>query len=164
MHVLLVGIEHLMTGIQIKTQGARFERESASVIRVTSHLPIEAYWPVNGAFMMSTDQDVTLPQYSAGEAEHYAQVVGPALVDIDLRSYDMQTYTRTAEYYYNGDYHRLAETEPSRFPEAVIKSMRRKWGAKANEWLAKLRWSRDHWFFHHASIYHGVEPDGHIHT
>lgn len=168
MHVLLIGIEHLMTGVQIKTAGASltFERESSSVMRVLSHMPIEAYWPVNCAFMESTEAPRGNPEkYSAGEAEYYAQVVGPAMVDLDQKSYDMQTYNRRPEYTGpDGVPSRWAPSEPSRFPLEVIKSMRAKFGKDSDKWLAELRWNGDHWFFTKDRMYHGVEPDGYIHT
>ena len=71
------------------------------------------------------------------------------------RAFKMQTYERIGS--------KLDQGEPAFTPE-VVRSMRVKFGADADQWLAKLRWAGDHWFFNKDRMYHGVEPDGYIHT
>jgi len=167
-HVLVIGIEHLMTGIQLigkdHCHGFQFIRESPSIVRVESDEPFYANWP-NRCIMDSHPVDESFKSYFAGdgEIEWYAKIVGSAMVDVDQRSYDMQTYTR--RFGEGGDPDsRYAPTEPQSFPQAVVEAMRRKHGARANEFLAMLRWNHDHWFYNHERMYIGVEPDGHIHT
>lgn len=164
-HQLLIGIEHLMTGIVLQpAEGCtiQFERESASIVRAISDKPFAAHWPVSQSWMNSTESIKSASVYSHGEAEWYGQVVAPALAAQDERSQiTMQTYTRPPRMYGEGRY---APSEPAPFPWAVVRAMRRKFGKDADKWLAELRWSRDHWFFIKDRMYHGVESDGYIHT
>lgn len=165
-HKLLLGIEHLMTGVQVNNDGydLEFHRESPSIVRIESHGPITAYWPINGATINSEEFDAKPARYGGGEAEWYALVVGKSMAEADDKSYSMQTYTRRADWMIDGKPSRYAPGEPQRFPEAVVTAMRRKHGAKADEFLAQLRWAGDHWFYNHERMYIGVEPDGYIHT
>lgn len=166
-HFLLVGIEHLMTGLILKSDSAlRFDMESASTMRVSADTPITAYWQVTQGFIESTEdtEDKDFPKYSHGEMEHYAKNVAQVMRDRETRSFDMQVYTREFMYTVNGRPSRLGPDEPACFPVAVVKAMRRKHGAEADKFLAMLRWSHDHWYYNHDRMYIGVEPDGYIHT
>lgn len=51
-------------------------------------------------------------------------------------------------------------------PWPVVKAMRRKFGRCANDYLKShtLRSYGDYWGFEYAGMFHGIEPDGHIHT
>lgn len=170
MYKLLLGIEHLMTGVQVQCKDpVIFERESASVVRVTSDSPIRAYWPVKQAFLEAEDLPAEVltheAKFSNGEAEHYAKNVAAVMQDREQRSYDMQTYSRRPDYPGpDGIDSRYAPGEPSPFPMAVVRAMRRKHGAEADKFLAMLRWAGDHWFYHLGNMYLGVEPDGYIHS
>lgn len=169
MYSLTMGIEHLMTGAKIHSKSASmiytFQRESASIVRVIADLPFSVLWPVNYSCVEAQEGDWKQEQYSHGEAEWEAQVKAGAMQDCEQRSYDMQIYERRADYIGpDGRASRWAPGEPARFPEAVIKAMKSKFGKGVNQWLAKLRWDRDHWYFTKDGVYHGVEPDGHIHT
>lgn len=170
MHMMLVGIEHLTTGIQfLMAEGKTltFERESPSMFRAISSAPFNAYWPVKQTLTQSTEtEQVKLEQYSNGEAEWYATKAANALADIDNRSvHDMQTYTRTADYMsLDHTPSRYAPNEPNPFPWAVVKAMRRKHGKEADKKLAELRWNKDHWYYYSGSMYLGVETDGTIHS
>ena len=100
MYKLLLGIEHLMTGVQLRSldnDGGTFAfyRQSASIVRVESHEPFAAYWPVKQAFIEAEfvdtyrtcpGQPVPVPAvYSTGEAEWYAQVMGEAMRNADSK-------------------------------------------------------------------------------
>jgi hypothetical protein len=167
-HVLVLGIEHLMTGIQLvgkdHCHGFQFVRESPSTVRVESDEPFYANWP-NRCIMDSAPIEESFKGHfhGDGEIEWYAQVVAPAMVKADQSSYEMQNYTRRGKEY-AGVIGGMNEREPVGFPPAVVNAMRRKHGATANTYLAMLRWNRDHWFYNHYRMYIGVEPDGHIHT
>lgn len=166
-HAIEVGIEHLMSGIVFRgteTDGPiQFVRQSASVMLAIMTNPFVADWP-NRATIDSHEIDFSFEQTSDGEIRYYAQVVGAAMRDCEERSYAMQKYSRAPFDFDGSGPNLLAPGEPERFPEAVVKAMRRKFGEYADDWLSKLRWSHGHWHFNYAGMYHGVEPDGHIHT
>jgi hypothetical protein len=159
---LIVGIEHLMTGIQFhpadyigELPPLQFERESASTMAVLALAPFMATW-VDDIRIMATTEDAGIPMCStsAGEIEYIANVVAGAMQDAEQLSADRRGYTTPA----------WQRTDWPTFTPEVIASMRRKFGKHANEWLGQLQWDRDHWFFIRNDVYHGVEPDGHIHT
>lgn len=142
-HVLVLGIEHLMTGVHLDSQSPlTFERESASMVRVISYSTIVSTWPVNGAWLESTEQDITPTSYGAGNAEWYAQVMSKAMQakDTPLTPYpDM--------------------------PECVIRAMRNRFGAQAGQYITALVDHGDYYGFHYANMFIGVEKrDGHMHS
>jgi hypothetical protein len=150
MHKLLVGIEHLMTGVQLTSDSPiTFERESASVMRAMSVSTIQAYWPLKQSFMESVEEDREREEYSSGEAEFYARVYGHAMRGTDTWALDQ-----------------LEIKGVPRPGEAVVKAMRRKFGAMADKYITQLKWDGlgKYYYFTHAGMYHGVEPDGYIHT
>lgn len=146
MHVLLVGVEHLMTGLQLATENhsqLTFERESASIVRVMADSPITAYWPVKQSTTTSSETEAKPEKYSTGEVECAVKVCEA-----------MQVADRTPD---RGD---------DVLPWPVIKAMRRKFGREANDYMRpyKLYSYGSYWGFTHAGMFHGVEPDGYIHT
>lgn len=147
MHILLVGVEHLMTGLQLATESGseiRFDRESASIVKVSSTSKITAYWPVKQVMLESTEVDASMSseEYSEGEVEWAVK-----LTEV-MRSHDAVPFR--------------ADT----LPWPVIKAMRRKFGREANAYLNPhiLRSYGSYWGFRYAGIFHCVEPDGYIHT
>jgi len=148
MYQMLVGIEHLMTGLRLAAgREVRFERESASVIRLVSNEPFAAYWPVKTAFLTAAEvADAEPVKYSGGEVEWFAQRAAES-----MRTFD-------------ANHSRSQWVEP--VPPEVIKAMRAKHGANAELYIVALRWSAmDRCFFYsHNNMLCGVEPDGHIHT
>jgi hypothetical protein len=186
-HKIEVGIEHVMTGICFHlaegASGIQFHPVSATMFAAYSDKEFSATWPVTQGTVYSTPAEMPKSDYTDGESRWYANVMASAMRAADDRSYDMQTYNRRGDEHYNpvcvhcgfidnaicvnhkpGYTSRYQPNEPRMFPKAVVRAMRRKFGKDADEWLAKLRWSHDHWYFHYANMYHGVEPDGHIHT
>ena len=162
MHKMLLGIEHLMTGIQLRVdvpmpdyqETLHFQQESPSVVRVTCAEPFNAYWPHSQAFLSSVEctpeeaktyEDI---RYGSGEAEWWAQVAGEVLC---------QAYHRTPTASLPGD------TVPS---VAVLRAMRRKHGKEADKYIQQLRWDGMNkcWFYTYAGMYLGVEEDGYIHS
>lgn len=146
-HVLVVGIERLMTGLQVATEkqyDMTFERESASTIRILCDSPITAYWPVKQCTTYSTAFDKVVPEkFSEGEVEHVVEKVARAMAVADI-----------------------IPTRDDHLPWPVIKSMRRKFGVRANDYLrpSMLKSYGTYWGFEYAGMFHGVEPDGYIHT
>lgn len=178
-HSLTVGIEHLFTGICFHPHetenppfpgGFQFEKESASIFRVYSPVPFYAVW--NQRITAESQPCAAPPERSYGSvegpAQYYAQVVGPAMVDLDNKlRIDSQTYSRKAEWAIKDGPNKLsrfAPNEPTPFPQAVVDAIMRKHGAKSFEVLASLRWAGDHWYYTSGNMYVGVEPDGYIHT
>lgn len=172
-HSLTVGIEHLFTGIVFHSnadtsRGFQFEKESASIFRVYSDEPFYALW--NHRITAESLPCGAPPEHPYGSidgpAQYYAQVTGPALVDLDNKlRIDSQGYSRKCDWTdRNGTPSRFAPNEPTPFPQAVVDAVVRKHGAKAFEILASLRWAGDHWFYTSGNMYIGVEPDGYIHT
>lgn len=145
MHTLLLGIEHLMTGVQVAADNGdqlTFERESASIIRVMSDSKITAYWPVQQVTIFSTESDAKPEKYSSGEVE-WGVKIAEAM--------------------------RHSDRIPDRsdvLPWLVVKAMRRKFGRMANDFLRPviLKKYGEYWGFEHQGMFHGVEPDGYIHT
>lgn len=160
-HKVLLGIEHLMTGVMVRSAGNDvlvFERESASVVRVTSGTAIEVYWPVNQVWIKSEEipEPAQATKYSHGEAEWYAQVVGSEMAVLDGIAHQ-QYRNHNAKHFDDKDIRPL--------PEAVIKAMRRKHGKDANKYIRELTWSMGgYWAYQCDGMYLGVEPDGYIHS
>ena len=148
MYQMLIGIEHLMTGLRLAApREVRFERESASVIRLVSNEPFAAYWPAKTAFLTAVEVPDTEPvKYSGGEVEWFGQRAAES-----MRTFDK-----------NNSRSQWADSlEP-----AVIKAMRAKHGANAELYIMALRWSAIDrcYFYSHNNMLCGVEPDGYIHT
>ena len=166
MHKLLLGIEHLMTDIQLMEQNPqrppnspyhnpavfKFQQESPSMVRVLCEEPFQAYWPHTQGFVYSTPcslEEITeydKAKYSVGEAEWWAQVAGEAL----RQTYHLPTAN-------------IREHQP---PDTVIRAMRRKHGKDADKYIQQLRWDAMNkcWFYTYAGMYLGVEQDGCIYS
>ena len=160
MHKLLLGIEHLITGVQLRGTSTTpdypgtytFHMESPSIIRVLSDGEFMAYWPHTNSTVDSTPcttEEATQYEkirYSHGEAEWWARVAGEAL---------RQTYHLPTA--------KIAGNQP---PDAVIRVMRRKHGKEADKYIQQLRWDDMNkcWFYTYAGMYLGVEQDGYIHS
>ena len=160
MHKMLLGIEHLMTGVQLRVdmslpdyqETLHFQQESPSIVRVICAEPFNAYWPHSQAFLNSvecTPEEVKTYEsikYSSGEAEWWAQVAGEAL----RQTYHLPTAS-------------IPNKQP---PDAVLRAMRRKHGATADTYIAMLRWDglNGCWFYTLNGMYLGVEQDGYIHS
>lgn len=148
---VLLGIEHLMTGVQIRSPKGdvlTFHHESASVVRVECDSEINCYWPVKQAWMGNQECTASTEQYTEGEAEWLGQVMVPAMQKADCA---------------HG--HEYREMELG-IPWQVVKAIRAKFGRDADQWIAKLSWDglMKCWYFTYAGMFHGVEPDGCIHT
>ena len=167
MHKMLLGIEHLMTGVQFAETRPEeppidnglppseamytFHQESPSIVCVVSDKPFDACWPVYDSFINSTpctpEEEVKYKKlrYGRGEAEWWAQVAGEAL----RQTYHLPTAS-------------IISNQP---PDAVIRAMRRKHGKEADKYIQQLRWvgMNKCWFYTYAGMYLGVEQDGYIH-
>lgn len=163
MHQLLIGVEHLMTGVQVSAMDPEgsptggvltFERESASIVRVLCDQPILAYWPVKQLEIHSTEvTDYEPVRHGYGEAEWCAQVMASAMRKADSVAID--------------NYHsRQRNDKAPPLPDAVILAMRRKHGAQADSFISALQWDglNGCWCYEHAGMYLGVEQDGYIHS
>jgi hypothetical protein len=157
-HTVLVGIEHLMTGVVIKPADGEvlsFERESPSIMRVTSEGPIEVYWPVTQSWITSTEiPDTAVPvppsKYSTGQAEWYAQVMGSAMVTADRNA---RSFTQ--------------RDTPDRILERpVFDALLRRFGAQAAEYSRQLRWDGVNrcYMLQWAGMWLGIELDGYMHS
>lgn len=160
MHKLLLGIEHLMTGVQLRVdmslpdyqETLHFQQESPSVVRVICAEPFNAYWPHSQSFLSSVEctpeeaKTYESIKYGSGEAEWWAKVAGDAL----RQTYHLPTANITGN-------------QP---PDAVIRAMRRKHGKEADKYIQQLRWDAMNkcWFYTYAGMYLGVEEDGYIHS
>lgn len=168
MYKMLLGIEHLMTGVQFAETCPEdppidnglppseamytFHQESPSIVCVVSDKPFDACWPVHGSFIDSTpctpEEEVKYEKirYGKGEAEWWAKVAGEAL----RQTYHLPTAA-------------IPGKQP---PDAVLRAMRRKHGATADTYIAMLRWDglNGCWFYTLNGMYLGVEPDGYIHS
>lgn len=158
-HKLIIGFEHLMTGVQLRSEKGdllTFERESPSMVRVLSDSPIESYWPAKQAWITSEElaAELEAEKYSEGEIEWYAQKVCPELVALD--SVANQQYRNHNVRFYGEDMKDL--------PPAVIKAMRRKHGAEANLYIRELKPYGSYWGYEIHGMFLGVEPDGYIHS
>jgi hypothetical protein len=88
---LTLGIEHVMTGVELVPQGQqrlRFEYAGPSTMRVTSSLPFHAVWPNNGAGSppvtlnaRQADNDLTM-SFSREEIEWFAQRMAQAMSNL----------------------------------------------------------------------------------
>jgi len=151
-HVALIGIEHLMTGVQMggesDGQSFTFERESATVVKVISDEPFNLYWPVNQATINSHEAEITPSKYSTGDAEWYAQGLCPAIVQYERR--------RDSAYY--------GKTEP--FTPAVSAAVIRRWGINAPLVFKAMQWDGlcKCWMVPWAGMLLGIEQDGYIHS
>ncbi len=134
-YVVTIGIEHLMTGIQIRSEKGdvlTFERESPSVVRVLSESPMECYWPAKQAWISGhevMDGWKGPEQFSHGEIEWYANVVASAMVAVD------------------------------RVPGGTDRD-----GGPLHPASLKYDGINKCWMFSYAGMLCGVEPDGYIHT
>ncbi len=169
MHKMLLGIEHLMTGVQLRVdmslpdyqETLQFQQESPSVVRVICAEKFNAYWPQRHSYLLGRHSQVFLSsvectpeeektyealKYGAGEAEWWAQVAGEAL----RQTYHLPTAN-------------IREHQP---PDTVIRAMRRKHGKEADKYIQQLRWDAMNkcWFYTYAGMYLGVEQDGYIHS
>ena len=168
MYKMLLGIEHLMTGVQFAETRPEdppidnglppseamysFHQESPSVVCVVSDKPFDAYWPVHDSFINSTpctpeeEAKYRKIRYGVGEAEWWARVAGEAL----RQTYHLPTAN-------------IREHQP---PDTVIRAMRRKHGKDADKYIQQLRWDDMNkcWFYTYAGMYLGVEEDGYIHS
>lgn len=166
MHKMLLGIEHLMTDVQLTEQNPqrppnspyhnpavfKFQQESPSMVRVLCEEPFQAYWPHTQGFIYSTPcslgeiTEYDKVRYGSGEAEWWAKVAGEAL----RQTYHLPTAS-------------IPNKQP---PDAVLRAMRRKHGATADTYIAMLRWDSLNgcWFYTLNGMYLGVEPDGYIHS
>ena len=166
MHKMLLGIEHLMTDIQLMEQNPqrppnspyhnpavfKFQQESPSVVRVLCEEPFQAYWPHTQGFVYSTPcslgeiTEYDKVRYGSGEAEWWAQVAGEAL----RQTYHLPTAN-------------IREHQP---PDTVIRAMRRKHGKDADKYIQQLRWDdmNKRWFYTYAGMYLRVEQDGCIYS
>ena len=163
MHKMLLGIEHLMTGIQLRVdvpmpdyqETLQFQQESPSVVRVICAEKFNAYWPHSQVFLSSVEctpeEEKTYEalKYGAGEAEWWAKVAGKALRE----TYELPLASMRG----------LTANIP---PDAVLRAMRRKHGAEADKYIANLTWDglNKCWFYTHAGMLLGVEEDGYIHS
>jgi len=175
MHKMLLGIEHLMTGIQLRVdvpmpdyqETLHFQQESPSVVRVTCAEPFNAYWPHSQAFLSSVEctpeeaktyEDI---RYGSGEVEWWAQVAGealrglysPAIMDDRSTLTDLGLVRRVKK---------ISEAPPL----PVLRAMRAKHGKEADKYIQQLRWDGMNkcWFYTYAGMYLGVEQDGYIHS
>lgn len=152
MHKILLGIEHLMTGVQVRSPKGdvlTFQRESASVVRVISDSEMEMYWPVKQCWLSSTEFDNEVEKhsqikYGEGEIEWYAQVMAGQMVRTD------EAFTP------------IIKDHP--VPYAVVKSIRAKFGANADDVLCTLKYYGGYYGFTWGNMFVGVEPDGYMHT
>ena len=181
MHKMLLGIEHLMTDIQLMEQNPqrppnspyhnpavfKFQQESPSMVRVLCEEPFQAYWPHTQGFIYSTPcslEEITeydKAKYSVGEAEWWAQVAGealrglysPAIMDDRSTLTDLGLVRRVKK---------ISEAPPL----PVLRAMRRKHGKEADKYIQQLRWDGMNkcWFYTYAGMYLGVEEDGYIHS
>ena len=171
MHKMLLGIKHLMTGVQLKerpsdvrTDGIQvissnpaqfiFHQESPSIVCVISDKPFHAYWPCHQSYLQSTEGTIEdeknygFIKYGAGEAEWWAQVAGEAL----RQTYHLPTAAIPGK------------KQPT---DAVLQAMRRKHGALADAFIAALRWEALNrcWFYELRGMLLEVEEeDGYIHS
>ena len=175
MHKLLLGIEHLMTGVQLRGTSTTpdypgtytFHMESPSIIRVLSDGEFMAYWPHANSTIDSTPCTVEevaqyeKTKYSHGEAEWWAQVAGealrglysPAIMDDRSTLTDLGLVRRVKK---------ISEAPPL----PVLRAMRAKHGKEADKYIQQLRWDGMNkcWFYTYAGMYLGVEEDGYIHS
>lgn len=157
MYVLRIGIEHLFTGVELEMSSLgwfRFEQESASIVRVLSYYPFTAYWSVQNLTLTATHEDGIRTLYTAGEADYHANATAMALRNAHEAPHRMRGISVPKS--------RSKDWPP--FTESVIRSMKIKFGKDANLWFSRLQWNGSHWYFHKDGMYHGVEPDGNIHT
>lgn len=163
-HKLVVGIEHLMTGISIGTRPGEsnelgvltFRRESPSTIGVYSTQPIVAYWDATQSDVQSTEvEEIPEPELGEGSAEWYAKVMAPAMNKTDNAA--IENYVAHQGLWINN---------PPLPPWAVVAAMRRKHGAEADQYISALRWDglMGCWFYTYKGMLLGVERDGYIHT
>ena len=161
MHKMLLGIEHLMTGVQLRVdmslpdyqETLQFQQESPSVVRVICAEKFNAYWPHSQVFLSSVEctpeeeKAYEALKYSAGEAEWWAKVAGEAL----RQTYHLPTAAIPGK------------KQPT---DAVLQAMRRKHGALADAFIAALRWEALNrcWFYELRGMLLEVEEDGYIHS
>lgn len=162
MHKMLLGIEHLMTGVQLRERESTipgypgtftFQQESPSLVRVISDGPFQAYWLSRHSFLESVectkDEEKVYGslRYSNGEVEWWANIAGETLRQI----YHLPTANISGE------------KQPT---DAVLRAMRRKHGALADSYISKLRWDglNKCWFYTHYGMLLEVEEDGYIHS
>ena len=167
MHKMLLGIEHLMTDIQLMEQNPqrppnspyhnpavfKFQQESPSMVRVLCEEPFQAYWPHTQGFIYSTPcslgeiTEYDKVRYGSGEAEWWAKVAGEAL----RQTYHLPTAAIPGK------------KQPT---DAVLQAMRRKHGALADAFIAALRWEALNrcWFYELRGMLLEVEEDGYIHS
>jgi hypothetical protein len=157
MYSTIVGIEHLMTGVQIRAEGVvQIEPHGSTQFKLSSDQDFDAYALVPMQMLQTSETDnkwpSKVPSATFGEFEYHSVHTSALLVDAAYKSFAAQGKNRTIEH-----------TEPP-FTPAVVAAMRRKHGADADTYLAKLQWAGKYWFYTHNNMYVGVEPDGHIHT
>lgn len=148
-YVAFMGIEHLMTGAQVGSTATgqwagsfTFERESASVIRVSSSDPFVIYWPMYGSTVESYEvEEGPEVRHGHGEAQWYGQVMAEAM--------------RKAE-----------DHGVPNLPGPVVQAMRNKHGKDAHQCIKQLTYDRLNgcWFYTWEGMMLGVEPDGYIHS
>ena len=159
MHKMLLGIEHLMTGLQLTARDNpgnkpvfTFQQESPSIVCVLCDDPFMAYWPPKQSFLESTEcapEEIIKYEQAKpneGEAEWWAKVAGEAL----RQTYHLPTANITGN-------------QP---PDVVTRAMRRKHGKEADKYIQQLRWDGMNkcWYYTYAGMYLGVEEDGYIHS
>ena len=148
-HYLSVGIEHLMTGVQIQPadgETLRFERESASIVRVSSDKPFSAYWPVKQITIDSVEGEPTRAKYGEGYVEWCAQKLAPAMVEKD-------------------GVPKWVSDKLGDIPTVVIRAMRNRFGVESMYYITRMHNYGDYFGFEYAGMFLGVEKkDGYIHS
>lgn len=144
-HTALIGIEHLMTGLQLlgeqPDQVFTFQRESASVVRVISDSPFNLYWTAKGTFLRSTtEESVTELHCGPRHTEFYAETMGRMMQKADA----------------------LHDTDGDVLPDAIAWALKGKFGRLATT-IPVHKGYPTYWFTY-AGMFHGIEPDGYIHT
>lgn len=156
MHSLVVGIEHLMTGVQFCADmdgHLTFGFESPSMVKVTSDKPFQAWWKAKDVLMDSTEEPDNETKFGTGEIEWWAQVMGPVMYE---------RYHRPVVFYTTRENH----PNPPAVPSAVIRALHNKFGATADDYIAAMRWDglNKCYMLQWAGMWLGIEIDGYIHS
>lgn len=168
MHKLLLGIEHLFTGIEVCSRDIhapiRFVKESASVVAAVSKEPMVAYWLATQGWLESVEMTKEEEEkhkkvkYTQGAAEYYARKVAPRMREGELGEIEPLEYRKARA--------RHPEIELVPIPREVDVALMNRFGEAATSAKHQMFWDAlgGCWMLQWAGMLLGIEKDGYIHS
>ena len=166
MEKLLLGIEHLFTGIKVQVEGEAvitFVRESASVVMAVSTGKMKAYHDatqcyVESVAMTKEEEKYGKEEYRAGAVEYYADKLPPRMREVELGAIEPLQYRMQRA--------NNPDVELVPVPAIVDVALMNRFGKEAASIKHRMHWDglNGCWLVEWQGMLLGIEQDGYIHS